>query len=98
MSHEEQPPAWASTLLARITELEQRFQASPLVNSDPNVVLRTPGADFTPSEAMLDEFPYLKEDFFRRPLEDTERRRYLFDCPKNSVRNYSDPQNCPNVS
>lgn len=47
MSNEE-PPAWAIALLDRLSTLEQRVQASPLVNSDPNITLRAPGADFAP--------------------------------------------------
>lgn len=91
MSNEE-PPAWAHTLLQRISTLEQRLQESPLLNSDPNVTVRTPGADFTPTAAMLAEFTYIEEDFFNRPLQESDRRRFLFDCPKNSLREYDPPK------
>jgi hypothetical protein len=90
--HHEQPPSWASALLERIANMEQRLQPSPIFNTDPNVIVRTPGADFTPSDAMLAEFPFITEDFFKRPLAESDRRRFLFDCPKNSLRNYDPPK------
>ncbi|CAO3588549.1 unnamed protein product [Absidia cylindrospora] len=31
-------------------------------------------------------------DFFRSPLEDSERRRFLFECPKNTLRQYQPPE------
>jgi hypothetical protein len=72
--------------------MEQQINNSPLVNIDPNIVLRAPGADFTPSSNMLEEFPYIQDDFFKRPLEENDRRRFLFDCPKNTLRNYDPPK------
>jgi hypothetical protein len=92
MNDDQQPPAWATTLLQRITIMEQQINNSPLVNIDPNVVLRAPGADFTPSSNMLEEFPYIQDDLFKRPLEENDRRRFLFDCPKNTLRNYDPPK------
>ncbi|EIE83991.1 hypothetical protein G6F46_010294 [Rhizopus delemar] len=49
------------------------YSESPLVNNDPNVVLRASGADFTLFAIMLEEFPYIQEDFFKRPLDDNNR-------------------------
>lgn len=82
------PSAWASALIQRLANLEQQLQTSPLASHDPNVLMRTPGAGFTASVDMLYEFPYVEEDFFKRPLEETDRRRFLFDCSKNTVHHY----------
>ncbi|KAI8068103.1 uncharacterized protein B0P05DRAFT_620409, partial [Gilbertella persicaria] len=46
-------------LLVKFELLKQKLHDSPLVNIDPNVVICAPGADFTPSSVMLDEFPYI---------------------------------------
>ncbi|ORE02974.1 hypothetical protein BCV72DRAFT_187410, partial [Rhizopus microsporus var. microsporus] len=40
---------------------------------------------------MLSEFPYVEEGFFKRPLEETDRRRFLFDC-FNTVHHYDPPK------
>ncbi|ORE04366.1 hypothetical protein BCV72DRAFT_211404 [Rhizopus microsporus var. microsporus] len=64
----------------RLSSLEAKFASSPFLQEDPNVVVRSPGADFTPSSALLEHCPFIEEDFFRRPLPDTERRRFLFEC------------------
>lgn len=92
MDEDQQIPTWANVLLQRITSMEQSLQSSPLVNQDPNVVIRAPGSDFTPTENMLEHHPYLQQDFFKRPLDENARRRFLFDCPKNSLRNYDPPK------
>ncbi|KAG1040245.1 hypothetical protein G6F43_012326 [Rhizopus delemar] len=85
------PPAWASILLERFEQLEARFSSASFLSDDPNVVIRTPGSEFTPSVDMVQQHSYITEDFFRRPLDDSQRRRYLFECPKNALRQY-DPQ------
>ncbi|KAI9468521.1 MAG: hypothetical protein EXX96DRAFT_451051, partial [Benjaminiella poitrasii] len=36
--------------------------------------------------------PYTSEDFFKRPLPDADRRRFLFECPKNASREYDPPK------
>lgn len=41
---------------------------------------------------MLEEFSYIKEDFFNSSLSESERRRFLFDCLKNSLREYDPPK------
>ncbi|KAG2221096.1 hypothetical protein INT45_008617 [Circinella minor] len=48
---------------------------------------------------MLVQYPFIQENFFKRPLEDGQRRQFLFDCPKNSIRHYDPPKiNKVNVS
>jgi hypothetical protein len=104
---DDQPPAWAHNLLNRIESLEAAItnqQASstpststspPPVSSptiDPNITIRQPGSDFHPPAHHLKAFPDMEGNFFRSPLEDTERKRFLFDCPKNSLRNYDPPE------
>ena len=32
--------------------------------------VRSSGSEFTPNAQMLEQHPYLQEDFFRRPLSD----------------------------
>ncbi|KAG1443596.1 hypothetical protein G6F46_012661 [Rhizopus delemar] len=67
------PPAWASILLERFGQLEARFSSASFLSDDPNVVIRTPGFEFTP------------------PLI-CQCRRYLFECPKNTLRQYDPPK------
>jgi hypothetical protein len=99
MNDQNQTPAWATALLQRINDLENRLAATNVLNDDPNVQFRSPGAEFTPTIEMLQQHPYLEEDFFRRPLSDSDRRKYLFECPKNSTRQYDPPKiNKVNVS
>jgi hypothetical protein len=90
---DDQPPAWAQHLIERITSLEATIaqQPSPPPH-DPNVVLRTPGSDFTPPEEVLEHFPHMTEDFFKRTLDDIDRRRFLLNCPKNTLRQYTPPE------
>lgn len=90
--HSTNPPAWASILLERVEQLESRLSSTTFISDDPNVVIRAPGSEFTPSVAMVQQHPYIAEDFFRRPLDDNQRRRYLFECPKNTLRQYEPPK------
>ncbi|KAI7895281.1 uncharacterized protein EV154DRAFT_574114 [Mucor mucedo] len=93
------PPAWATALLQRINHLESRLATANIINDDPNVQLRSPGSEFTPDVQMLEQHPYLEEDFLRRPLSDSDRRKYFFECPKNSIQQYDPPKlNKVNVS
>lgn len=88
-----------NALLQRLADLEGRLAASNLLNTDPNVQFRSPGAEFTPPEDMVEAYPHLTADFFRHPLSDADRRKFLFNCPKNSTRNYDPPKlNKVNVS
>ncbi|KAG1171477.1 hypothetical protein G6F46_012916 [Rhizopus delemar] len=80
------PPAWANALLQRLEHLESRISSSNLLSEDPNVIVRALGSDFTPTVDMLEQHPYISEDFFRRPLDENQRRRYLFEYPKNTLR------------
>ncbi|EIE87970.1 hypothetical protein RO3G_12681 [Rhizopus delemar RA 99-880] len=41
---------------------------------------------------MVQQHPHITEDFFRRPLDDSQCRRYLFECPKNTLRQYDPPK------
>jgi hypothetical protein len=87
-----EPPAWAIEFFNRLSSLEAKFASSPFLQGDPNVIARSLGADFTPSSALLEHCPFIDEDFFRRPLPDTERRHFLFECPKNTIRSYDLPE------
>jgi hypothetical protein len=104
---DDQPPAWAHNLLNRIESIEATLNsrhASPAPSTstspppvsslsiDPNITIRQPGSDFHPPDHHLMAFPDMEANFFRAPLEDTDRKRFLFDCPKNSVRNYDPPE------
>ncbi|ORE02581.1 hypothetical protein BCV72DRAFT_183097, partial [Rhizopus microsporus var. microsporus] len=46
---------------------------------------------------LLEHCPFIEEGFFCRPLPDTERRRFLFECPKNTIRSY-DPSELNKVN
>jgi hypothetical protein len=87
----EQPPAWAVQLMQRLSVMESTLASNPLFQADPNVTIHAPGSNFIPSEYMLEQYLYIQEDFFKRPLPEADRRRFLFECPKNSLRNY-DPR------
>lgn len=63
-----------------------------MFTNDPNVVVRTPGSDFTPSVDMVQNHPYITEDFFKRLLDENQLRRYLFERPKNTLRQYDPPK------
>ena len=94
-----QPPAWAQILLQRLEALEQRstpepidLDTSPEDNvDDPFVLPRSPDLDFTPYEAFREALPSMTKDFFRNPLPETDRKRYLSQCPRNVERNYQPP-------
>ena len=94
-----QPPAWAQIILQRLEALEQRstpepidLDTSPEDNvDDPFVLPRSPDLDFTPYEAFREALPSMAKDFFRNPLPETDRKRYLSQCPRNLERNYQPP-------
>ncbi|KAG2222336.1 hypothetical protein INT45_009809 [Circinella minor] len=79
--------------------VEQQLATTATLHQDPNVIVRNPGADFTSTKQMLVQYPFIQENFFKCPLEDVQHRQFLFDCPKNSIRNYDPPKiNKVNVS
>ncbi|KAG1048494.1 hypothetical protein G6F43_009116 [Rhizopus delemar] len=88
LSNSTTPPAWANALLQSLEHLEWRISSSNLLSKNPNVIVRAPGSDFTPTVDILEQHPYISEDFFRRLLDKNQRRRYLFECPKNTLRQY----------
>lgn len=77
-----------NALLQRLANLKGRLAASNLLNTDRNVQFWFPGAEFTPSEDMVETYVHLEADFFRHPLSDSDRRKFLFNGSKNSTRNY----------
>lgn len=78
--------------MERLASLEHSVQSSQSVSTDPRVVVRAPGAYLHPSELMLERYPYIQEDFFQRSLTESERRRFVFECPKNVLREYDPPK------
>ncbi|ORZ11619.1 hypothetical protein BCR42DRAFT_314055, partial [Absidia repens] len=36
--------------------------------------------------------PQMTEDFFKRTLDEIDRRRFLLNCPKNTLRQYTPPE------
>ncbi|KAI8136630.1 hypothetical protein BJV82DRAFT_485175, partial [Fennellomyces sp. T-0311] len=47
----------------------------------------------------VEALPGLEKDFFRSPLPEVERRRFLADCPRNVAREYMPPHlNSVNVN
>ena len=86
-AHHEQPPAWAIALLQRIESLEGR--SSPI--EDPAISTRPSDTEFHPYPAFVDALPSTQKDFFRSPLPEVERRRFLADCPRNVDREYLAP-------
>ncbi|ORE03928.1 hypothetical protein BCV72DRAFT_184426, partial [Rhizopus microsporus var. microsporus] len=41
---------------------------------------------------LLEHCPLIEGDFFSRPLPNIERWRFLFECPKNTIRSYDLPE------
>ncbi|KAG0175263.1 hypothetical protein DFQ30_010352 [Apophysomyces sp. BC1015] len=78
-------------IIDRLAQLENRVSNSVFFQDDPNVVIRHSGADLHPSPQVLQAFPAMEQDFFRSKLDDVDRRKFLFDCPKNDCHNYDPP-------
>lgn len=95
-------PAWAIELLERVRALEtSSVSPAPATPHVPDmemdalnngaVVERTPDLEFTPYPDFIEALPGMARDFFRNPLPERERRRYLAQCPRNMEREYSPP-------
>ncbi|CDH49986.1 predicted protein [Lichtheimia corymbifera JMRC:FSU:9682] len=106
MSHDQQdnPPAWAMALIERLQALEsqqqQQHQQQPGSNADesmeesindPFISTRSPETDLHLYPEFKAALPGVDQDFFRRPLPEAERRRFLADCPRNLAREYLPP-------
>ncbi|KAI9300166.1 hypothetical protein BJ944DRAFT_171263, partial [Cunninghamella echinulata] len=53
--------------------MESSIYSSRLIQNDPNVHIRNPGSDLDPTQELLDQCPYMVENFFNRPLPDNDR-------------------------
>ncbi|CDH55485.1 predicted protein [Lichtheimia corymbifera JMRC:FSU:9682] len=97
MSHDQQdnPPAWAMALIERLQALEsqqqQQHQQQPGSNADesmeesindPFISTRSPETDLHLYPEFKAALPGVDQDFFRRPLPEAERRRFLADSVK----------------
>ena len=90
-----QTPAWAQAILDRLAALEGNPATEPIdvdsTDEDPAVVPRSPDLDFHPYDDFRKALPSMDKDFFRNPLSEADRRRYLSQCPRNMERNYQPP-------
>ncbi|OMJ11058.1 hypothetical protein AYI70_g9942 [Smittium culicis] len=94
-------PEWAMELIRRISQLEaQRNPVSDLneadidVDSDIYNVKKLPSRDLLMYPELPESLPELSQDFFKSPITDLERRKFLESCPRNSE---MDP-NCLNTA
>ncbi|KAG0178045.1 hypothetical protein DFQ28_003997, partial [Apophysomyces sp. BC1034] len=89
------PPAWAA-LLERITALESQPRAgpsnpSPSTNDDPFISERAPDTKFNRYPEFQQALPSLAKDFFKNPLPEIDRKRFLANCARNVAREYLPP-------
>lgn len=82
-------------LQARIAAMESNRNPSAMDwaehQEDEHIQARLPDTEFTPYPKFFKTLPSLAKDFFRSPLPDMDRRRFLVDCPRNLLRNYQPP-------
>ncbi|PVU90989.1 hypothetical protein BB561_004615 [Smittium simulii] len=95
------PPAWAQEMLFRLTQLElqnssnSRSESNDIVAEDIDhdnyVVERPPAKDLILYQELSSAIPSITNDFFRSPITDMERRRFLGTCPRNEGMVYDPP-------
>ncbi|OAD72585.1 hypothetical protein PHYBLDRAFT_146773 [Phycomyces blakesleeanus NRRL 1555(-)] len=90
-------------LLARMEALEARSAAPPVVldgsSADEDdtmlptchIVKRPIASDLTPFHKLIKAIPGMEHDFFRQPLDEASRHRFLLNCPRNVLRQYQAP-------
>ncbi|KAI9314661.1 hypothetical protein BX666DRAFT_1879680 [Dichotomocladium elegans] len=107
------PPPWATALLAHISALELQASTTPTplpplaqepmmpmdaaLEDDPFITERAPDTDFHPYPEFQQALRGLGTDFFRHPLPETTRRRFIGQCPRNTEREYTPPAPTTNV-
>ncbi|KAG2210430.1 hypothetical protein INT45_010941 [Circinella minor] len=64
MNNDDVAPEWAHARLQQLHAVEQQFATTATLHQDPNVTVRNPGADFTPTEQTLVQYPFIQENFF----------------------------------
>ncbi|KAI9322291.1 hypothetical protein BX666DRAFT_1893552, partial [Dichotomocladium elegans] len=72
-------PAWAMALLQRVSALEG---ISRPVDGVPFISTCDPDTEFSPYTEFREALPGFANDFFRHPLSDIERKRFLSACPR----------------
>jgi hypothetical protein len=85
-----------SHLVDRMASLERRLgESSPMETANPErdsfITERAPDTEFTPYPEFSQALPSFEKDFFRNPLPEVERRRFLSECPRNVGREYTPP-------
>ncbi|OAD78744.1 hypothetical protein PHYBLDRAFT_163835 [Phycomyces blakesleeanus NRRL 1555(-)] len=87
-------------LLARMEALGARSAAPPVaLDGSPadeddtmlptdHIVERPIASDLTPFPELIKAIPGMERDFFRQPLDEASRRRFLLNCPRNVLRQY----------
>ncbi|OAD67093.1 hypothetical protein PHYBLDRAFT_174477 [Phycomyces blakesleeanus NRRL 1555(-)] len=90
-------------LPARMEALEARSAAPPVaLDGSPadeddtmlptdHIVERPIASDLTPFPELSKAIPGMERDFFRQPLDEASRRRFLLNCPRNVLRQYQAP-------
>jgi len=82
-----------SHLVDRIASLETRLHQSAPMDTSQNAYIteRSPDTEFHPYPEFAQALPSYTKDFFRNPLPEVERRRFLAECPRNVERDYTPP-------
>ncbi|OMJ11180.1 hypothetical protein AYI69_g9934 [Smittium culicis] len=84
-------PEWAMELIRRISQLEAQrnpvsdhTEADIDVDSDNYIVEKSPSRDLLMYTELAESLPEISQDFFKSPITDLERRKFLGICPRNS--------------
>ncbi|OAD72268.1 hypothetical protein PHYBLDRAFT_146471 [Phycomyces blakesleeanus NRRL 1555(-)] len=56
-----------------------------------HIVERPIASELTPFPELIKAIPRMERDFFRQPLDEASRRRFLLNCPRNVLRQYQAP-------
>jgi hypothetical protein len=75
-------------------QLQQQQSASNMeaeLDYDPQIVERPVASDLIPTEQLQQALPGMCDDFFRSPLDELDRKRFIHVCPRNVIRQYLPP-------
>ncbi|OMJ12764.1 hypothetical protein AYI70_g8919, partial [Smittium culicis] len=91
-------PEWAMELIRRISKLEAQrnpvsdhTEADIDVDNDICIVKNLPLRDLLMYPELPESLPELSQNFFKSPITDLERRKFLESCPRNSEMVYDPP-------
>jgi hypothetical protein len=85
-----------SHLVDRMASLARRLDdSSPMETANPEedsfITGRASDTEFIPYPEFIQALPSFEKNFFRNPLPEVERRRFLSECLRNVGREYTPP-------